>query len=239
MPQRLTARFLLLCLPLLSSFAAASAQAAWSFDDVAALARARAAAPYSPPDTSMPAALAALDYDGLRDIRFQPARALWRDSGAPYEAMFFHRGRYHPEAVRIHEVAADGTVRDVPWRAADFDYGKNQLSTQGWPDLGHAGFRVHYPLNSPAYKDELAVFLGASYFRALGAGQQYGLSARALAVDTVGATTPEEFPRFTDFWLERPAAGTTGPLVIHALLDSPRLAGAWRFAITPGATTRM
>jgi glucans biosynthesis protein len=151
--------------------------------------------------------------------------------------MFFHRGRYHPQPVRIHEVGADGIERAVPWRAADFDYGKNRIVTGGWPDLGHAGFRVHYPLNSPAYKDELVVFLGASYFRMLGAGQAYGLSARGLAIDTVGGSG-EEFPRFTDFWLERPTAASK-QLVVHALLDSPRVTGAWRFTITPGETTRM
>ncbi|MBA2965277.1 MULTISPECIES: glucan biosynthesis protein [Ramlibacter] len=216
----------------------APAYAAWGFDQVAALARARAAVPYVAPDVSLPPALSALDYDGLRDIRFRPARALWRDGGAAFEAMFFHRGRFAPEPVRIHEVGADGNVRPVPWRAPDYDYGKNRLPTQAWPDLGHAGFRVHYPLNGSAYKDELVVFLGASYFRALGAGQQYGLSARALAVDTVGGSGPEEFPRFTDFWLERPAADGK-QLIVHALLDSPRLAGAWTFVITPGQTTRM
>jgi periplasmic glucans biosynthesis protein len=231
--------------PLLAPFLAAlcfllsaPARAAWSFEQLAELARSRAAAPFQPADTTLPPALAALDYDGLRDIRFRPARALWHGSDEPFEAMFFHRGRYHPEPVRIHEVDGAGNVRPVPWMAKDYDYGKNRIDTQGWPDLGHAGFRVHYPLNTTAYKDELVVFLGASYFRALGAGQQYGLSARALAVDTVGGSGPEEFPRFTDFWLQRPAPGAT-QLVIDALLDSPRVSGAYRFTITPGAQTTM
>ena len=228
------------CAVFLLAFAAclfaARAHAAWGFEQVAALAKARAAAPFQPADATLPPALAALDYDGLRDIRFKPSRAAWHDSGSPFEAMFFHRGRYHPEPVRIHEVDAAGNVRPLPWRAADYDYGANKLAAQDWPDLGHAGFRVHYPLNAPGYKDELVVFLGASYFRALGAGQQYGRSARALAIDTVGANGPEEFPRFTDFWLERPAPGATR-LVLHALLDSPRAAGAYQFIVTPGQQT--
>ena len=135
---------------------------AWNLESVSELARARAAQPWQEPVSDLPPALAALDYDGLRDIRFRPDRALWRDAGLPFEAMFFHRGRYHPQPVRVHEVQEDGRVRDVPWRRADFDYGKNTLSTEGWPDLGHAGLRIHYPLNSDAYKDELIVFLGAS-----------------------------------------------------------------------------
>ena len=104
-----------------------------------------------------------------------------------------------------------------------------------WGDLGVAGFRVHYALNAPDYKDELVVFLGASYFRAVGQGQRYGLSGRGLAIDTGGAQG-EEFPRFVEFWLERPAPQATS-LVIHALLDSPRAAGAYRFLLQPGRDT--
>ena len=73
----------------------------------------------------------------------------------------------------------------------------------GWGDLGFAGLRVHYALSNSGYKDELVAFLGASYFRALGKGQQYGLSARGLAIDTAGGSG-EEFPAFTEFWLEQP-----------------------------------
>jgi glucans biosynthesis protein len=94
---------------------------------------------------------------------------------------------------------------------------------------------VAYALNTPTYKDELVVFLGASYFRALGAGQAYGLSARGLAIDTVGGAG-EEFPRFKAFWVERPAPEAKA-LTIHALMDSPRAAGAYRFVVQPGTQT--
>ena len=111
----------------------------------------------------------------------------------PFELMFFHLGKFQTEPVRINEVTPQG-ARHIPYDTGDFDYGKNKLSPQSWGDLGFAGFRAHYPLNNHAYKDELVVFLGASYFRALGAGQRYGLSARGLAIDTVGGQG-EEFPR--------------------------------------------
>src|SRR4029450_13281039 len=94
-------------------------------------------------------------------------------------------------------------------------------------NLGFAGFRLHYPLKSRDYKDELIVFLGASYFRALGRAHVYGLSARALAIDTA-LPTGEEFPFFREFWLERPRPGAK-ELVLYALLDSPRVTGAYRF----------
>ncbi|HYF18833.1 MAG TPA: glucan biosynthesis protein G, partial [Ramlibacter sp.] len=228
---RLPCRWLIAAAWLLA--AAGAAAQAWSAERVIELARERAAGAYAEPASDLPAGLAALDYDGLRDIRFRPDQALWRDAGLPFEAMFFHRGRYHPQPVRVHEVLEDGTVRPIPWRATDYHYGRNAVDTAAWPDLGHAGFRLHYPLNASNDKDELIVFLGASYFRALGAGQQYGLSARGLAIDTAGADGPEEFPRFSQFWIERPGTGAR-EVVVHALLESPRATGAYRFAIRPG-----
>ncbi|TNF63081.1 MAG: glucan biosynthesis protein G [Burkholderiales bacterium] len=192
--------------------------------------------PFVPADDRLPADLAGLDYDQVRDIRFRPDQALWRSDGLPFEAQFFHLGLYQRQPVRIHEVGPQGS-RELAHRPADYDYGRNRLDTAGWPALGHAGFRLHHPLNRPDYMDELVVFLGASYFRALGAGQQYGLSARGLAIDTVGGQG-EEFPRFTDFWLLRPAPGADTVTVL-ALLDSPRATGAYRFEIRPGAETVM
>ena len=102
-------------------------------------------------------------------------------------------------------------------------------------DLGFAGFKVLYPINSKDKNDEIVSMLGASYFRVLGQGQVYGLSARGLAIDTA-LPSGEEFPRFREFWIERPKA-TDKRLTIYALLDSPRATGAYRFVIMPGRDT--
>ena len=208
----------------------------FSFDTVAEAAHRLAQSPYRPPARSLPAALLKpqFTYDQHRDIRFRPDRALWRAQGLPFEMMFFHPGWLFEFPVTINEVEA-GKVRHVAFDTRDFDYGKNGVNRQGFGDLGFAGFRVHYPLNNNAYKDEVAVFLGASYFRAVARGGRYGLSARALAVDTVGGKG-EEFPRFVEFWVERPSANAKS-LTIHALLDSPRVSGAYRFVVTPGDST--
>lgn len=218
---------------------AAPLASAFGLEDVAARAATLARQPWRAAPADLPDTLRQLSYDQYRDIRFRPERALWRKEGLPFEVMFFHRGKYALDAVRIHQVV-DGTPRPVGFDPADYDYGRNRLQNAGWADLGHAGFRVHYPLNSTAYKDELVVFLGASYFRALGQGQHYGLSARGLAIDTVGAPAgrSEEFPRFTEFWIERPAPGAT-QLRIHALLESPRSTGAYEFVLRPGENTVM
>lgn len=206
---------------------------AWSLDDVAQRAKGLAATPYQASNLNVPPELAALDYDAYRDIRFNTDKALWHTDKLPYEVNFFHVGP-HSDRVRISTVTAEAT-QSVPYDPADFNFGKNRLQAQAWGDLGFAGFRAHAALNSLDYKDELIAFLGASYFRALGAGQRYGLSARGLAVDPVG-TAREEFPRFTEFWLEKPAADAR-QLTVYALLDSQRMTGAYRFEIVPGAQT--
>jgi periplasmic glucans biosynthesis protein len=212
---------------------AASAQG-FDFENVTRLARDSANQPYRAVSDKLPADLAKLNYDQVRDIRWRPDRALWRADKLPFEAMFFHLGLYQTEPVLINEVTPEGT-RHISYSRADFDYGKNQVKPQTWGDLGFAGFRLHNHLNSPEYKDELVVFQGASYFRALGKGQQYGLSARGLAIDTVGGSG-EEFPRFTEFWLVKPQAQST-KVTVYALMDSPRATGAYQFDITPGPQT--
>jgi periplasmic glucans biosynthesis protein len=204
---------------------------AFGFDDVAARAEQLAKRPFKPVSRKPPAELAALTYDQYRDIRFNPNQALWRPENLPFEVMFFHLGKFQTDPVRMNEVTPKG-VRHIPYRSSDFNYGQNKLTPEKWGDLGFAGFRAHYPLNNVAYKDELVVFLGASYFRALGAGLRYGLSARGLAIDTVGGSG-EEFPHFIEFWMVRPAPDAKS-FTVYALMDSPRVSGAYQFDIKPG-----
>jgi len=209
---------------------------AFNFDSVVERAQALAAAPYHKPDANLPEALRNLKYDQYRDIRFRPDKAWWHNSTSAFELQFFHQGLYFTEPVKINEINLEG-VQEIRFDPAAFDYGANKLDPDKLRGLGFAGFRVHYPVNKPAYKDEIITFLGASYFRALGKDQLYGASARALAIDT-GLTSGEEFPRFVEYWIERPAAGAK-ELKIYALLDSPRVSGAYRFVIRPGDDTEV
>ena len=181
---------------------------AFGLDDVAARAAKLAASPYQKPSATLPKVIKALDYDSFRDIRFRPERAMWRGMKLPFEVMFFHRGWFYEEPVAIHEIIGQG-VQDIAFDADTFDYGRNKIDRNEVKGLGFAGFRVHFPVNTQAYKDEVLVFLGASYFRALGQGQQFGLSARGLAIDTA-ESSGEEFPRFVEFWIERPQRGGQG-----------------------------
>jgi len=217
--------------------AQAAPPAPFSFASVERLARERAARPYRNRSPKLPVRLARLTYEQYQEIRFRRANALWRNQSL-FEVQFFHRGFNFDRRVDISEVVG-GVARPILYSPSWFEFGKlTQLPTQMPANLGFAGFRVHYPLNTPAYKDELIVFLGASYFRVLARNQRYGLSARGLAINTA-ATDGEEFPWFTDFWLVRPSQPEEHTLTIFALLDSESIAGAYKFEVRPGTTTQV
>lgn len=207
---------------------------AFGFYEVAIKAEKLSAAAYQKPSGALPKAIKGLTYDQHRDIRFRPDRALWRNTNRPFEIMFFHPGWVYEDSVTIHEIGLEGP-RQIRFDPEAFDYGKNKIPRDDLQGLGFAGFRVHFPVNTPGYKDEVLVFLGASYFRGLGRGQRFGLSARGLAIDTA-ENSGEEFPRFVEFWIEHPKPSAP-ELIIYALLDSPRATGAYRFVLRPGATT--
>ncbi len=190
--------------------------------------------PYAPPSTQLPRALEALDWDAYQSIRFRPDHALWHDDKLRFQAQFFHLGLYFRSPVRLYELA-DGVAQELAYVPEMFDHGQSGLDPATLPrGLGFAGFRLNFHTD---LQRDITAFLGASYFRAVGGELQYGLSARGLAIGT-GAPVPEEFPNFTGFWLERPAVGSNS-VTVYALLDSPSVAGAYRFVITPGDTQVM
>ena len=208
-----------------------------NFDYVRGKAEALAKRPYRAPDTRLPGRLAELNYDEYRSIRFKPNEALWREENLPFQLQFFHRGgQFNREPVSLYEFSATH-AQQIPFLERFFDYSQLE-GNLGWlrSSLNYAGFRVHFPLNRPDYHDEVLVFLGASYFRSVAAGQVYGLSARGLAVDSGIPGVPEEFPRFTTFWIGKPQPADT-TLRVYALLEGPRVAGAYEFILSPGKTT--
>jgi glucans biosynthesis protein len=174
-----------------------------------------------------------LDYDGYRKIRFRPERSLWRGEPGRFEIQLFHPGPFYrdPVAVSVLEGASE---RRIPFTSDLFRYDglERPPPTDGF-EL--TGLRIHTALNRGDYRDEVLTFHGASYFRALGAGNVYGLSARGLSID-LGAPTPEEFPRFTRLALVRPGARDPS-LWILALLESKRATGAYAFRLQPGTST--
>ncbi|MDN3520134.1 glucan biosynthesis protein [Halomonas ramblicola] len=206
------------------------------FDRVADRARQLAAESYQAPESLLPPELAEMDYDQYREIRFEPEASIWKDEGL-FEVQLFHPGFLYDQPVRLNLVDGQGAVRPLPFRRERFRYDgdASALADLELDDIGHAGFRLHYPLNRGDYHDEFAVFLGATYFRLVGRHQGYGLSTRGLAIDTA-EPHGEEFPAFRAFWLLKPEPEATRMTVV-ALLDSPSLAGAYRFDIAPGEHT--
>lgn len=183
---------------------------------------------------ALPAEIASLDWDQYQAMRYRDDHRLWRGDKLRFEAAFFHLGLFFKSPVHIYEVAG-GQAQEIAYDPEMFDYGKSGVSGKKLPrDLGFAGFRLNF--HTDPVRD-VAAFLGASYFRAVGADWQYGLSARGLAIDC-GMDRPEEFPDFVAYWLERPAPDSS-TLTVYGLLDSPSAAGAYRFQITPGATLTM
>jgi glucans biosynthesis protein len=210
-----------------------AADAMFDFETLRFRAKMLAAKPYEPRPSTVPESLRKLSYDDYRRITFNPAQTWWRREGLPYQLQFFHPGFVHTRSVQVFELDRR-TPAPIKFSRGMFNYTDREPAELS-DSIGFAGFRVLGQLNLPA--DELVSFLGASYFRALCLKAVYGLSARGLAVNT---TEPggEEFPVFEEFWIERPAPGAK-QFVIYALLDSPRVAGAYRFTVAPGADTLM
>jgi len=206
-----------------------------------------------------------LSYDEYRDIRFRADNAIWKNSGTPYQMHLFAPGGIFNRPVDIH-VVENGRAHRLTFSREMFSFGevvtrsrpgfriqehavqlmareeeahprKRASSRSVDEKLTYSGFRIHGFLNTRKYRDEFLVFQGASYFRATGKGQNYGLSARGLAINT-GRSSGEEFPYFRAFWIERPTRKSRD-IVIHALLDSMSLTGAYTFRVRPGKDTVM
>ncbi len=199
-------------------------------------AKSLAAHPYVARPSQVPEALRNLSYDQYRDIRFNPNAAWWLRDQLPFELQFFHPGFIYNQTVQISELKK-GESEPIRYNKNLFNFGANRDLGSIPRDMGFTGFRIHYALNNPDYLDELAVFQGASYFRALGRSMCYGLSARGLAIDTA-ESHGEEFPLFEEFWIERPAPDAK-QIVVYALLNSPSVTGAYRMIIIPGQSTVM
>lgn len=206
------------------------------FDRVVEQARVAAAAPYRPNEMSLPETLRELNYDTYRMITFRREQGLWFGDRTRFQVQLFHPGYLHKEPVAINQVV-DGKVRPLAFSPNFFRYPRFDPGSLKGAKLDFTGFRLLYPLNHHKPVDEVISVIGASYFRALGAGQVYGISARGLAIDTA-EKMPEEFPAFREFWLCKPAPEAR-ELQFFARLESPSLSGAYRFTLRPGEDSRV
>ncbi|WP_444455197.1 glucan biosynthesis protein [Rhodobacter capsulatus] len=197
-----------------------AAPAPFSFDALAARAAVIARAPYVPSPPRQPEVLARIDFDAHWKIRYRKDKTLHQD-GVPVQ--FFHMGTYFRQPVKMFAVH-NGAAREVVYSPDLFDMPDDSPAHDLAPDAGFAGFRIL----RPDLSGDWISFLGASYFRTEGALSQFGLSARAIAVDT-GLPSGEEFPRFTEVYLED---APEGQAIVTALVEGRSLAGVWRMVIT-------
>lgn len=199
-------------------------QTEFTFEDLKALAKASAAEPYSAPVVPAPELIEKIGYDQHWRIRFKEDKSLYPD-GKKAPVQFFYPGRYFPEPVKMYIRDDENLVSDVPFNNDYFDMPADSPAHDLPEGFGFAGFRIM----RPGMKPDWVSFLGASYFRTDGPEGQYGLSARGIAINT-GMNQPEEFPRFSAFWLG-PAEKRGESLSVWALLDGPSVAGAYRFGL--------
>lgn len=200
--------------------------APFSFDRLRAHAQKLATKAFRPTPVPAPKLLDQISYDVYQKVRFRMADALYHGSGHGFPVAFFHLGRYARRPVAIYTVV-DNQARAVRYSPALFDYDDTGLGDKVPDDLGFSGFRV---MNTDGRPGDWLAFQGASYFRSAGPLNQYGLSARGIAVDTAVVDKAEEFPRFTAFWLAEPP-DQPDTIRIFALLDGPSITGAYRFDV--------
>jgi glucans biosynthesis protein len=189
---------------------------------------------FASPSLELPSSYKQLSYDQFRDVRFRTDQAIWRGEKIDFELQLLPMGWLYNMPVEIWLVDA-GSARRLKADSNLFTLGPLIKDAGPGAPYGFSGFRVHGPINRPDYFDEYVVFQGASYFRAVGRNQLYGLSSRGLAINTA-RPGGEEFPLFRAFWIEKPKPGAR-TIVIHALLDSVSTTGAYRFEVEPGEAT--
>ncbi|MBI4556619.1 MAG: glucan biosynthesis protein [Candidatus Hydrogenedentes bacterium] len=205
----------------------------FSFEKLVERASERATRPFVRPFEPSVSLENQLNYDDYRAIRYDRQKAVWRGE-SPFELQFYHSGYLFPRPVEVILVE-EGHVPTVRYDETLFTYKTLKAKRKAALNPGFAGFNVQYAINSPDRVDEFVSFLGASYFRAVPRSGRYGTSARGLAVD-IGLSEPEEFPEFRAFWVERTDSAATVAR-IYAAMDSPSLAGAFRFECEPGEET--
>jgi periplasmic glucans biosynthesis protein len=205
---------------------------AFDFASVVERARTLAQKPQDAAVPPLPGAFANLTYEQYVSIRSKPGNAVWADDNVGFAIEPLHRGFLFTAPVTIN-VVENGVARRLVYAANQFDFGKLQVPAD-IGDIGFSGFRVLHARSGKGLVDS-AIFQGASFFRALANGQNFGQSARALMIRTADPRG-EEFPAIREVWIEKPSLASD-VLVISALVTSDSMTGAYRFTLRPGDVT--
>ena len=201
-------------------------------ESVVAMARELSKSAFKAPRATLPDPFGSLTFEQYNAIRRNLGTAIWGDGQSPFALEPLQRGFIFASTMEIRLVEA-GQSQKVAYDRSLYDFGKLQV-TGDLGDMGFSGVRILKGGGAEGWKDT-AIFQGATFFRSLARGQTYGVSARGLSIHT-GDPEGEEFPIFRAIWIEKPSPAADA-LVIHALLDSTSLTGAFRFTLRAGEAT--
>ena len=202
----------------------------FSFDILKAHAHDLAHAPYAPPPRPSPEVLQKINYEEWGKIRFRMEASLFAEGPGKFPISFFHLGLFFQKAVEMH-VVDGGQSRRIIYDQAYFDMPADSIARQLHKGAGFAGLRIQEARDGQLdwRKNDWVAFLGAAYFRAIGELRQYGLSARGVALDVAVSDRPEEFPDFTNFYIDSKSEDDT--LTLYALMEGPSIVGAYKFTM--------
>lgn len=205
---------------------------AFGVDELLDTARALAKRPYVAPPNDLPEAWASLPRERYAAIRANPNSFLFRgeDRGVAIEPL--HRGFVFTRPVQIY-VIEDGKMRRLPYDPSAFDFGRTTPPPAG-VDLAFSGLRI-FGDAIDGQNREVAIFQGGTFFRAMARAQNYGVTARALAL-RLADSRGEETPFFRALWIERPPVGAKA-VNLYGLIDSESAAGAFVATVRPGDVT--
>src|SRR5690242_14621333 len=169
-------------------------------DTVVKMAVALASKPFKEPEAApLPKIFTGLTFDQYAAIRLTPAASIWRDQKLGFSLEPLHRGFVYTSPIEIN-IVENGMARKVLYDRTDFDFGSLKVP----PDLGDLGFSGLRILKASDHGfEDVAIFQGATFYRARAHAQPFGLTARGLAIRT-GDDPGEEFPLFREFWVEKP-----------------------------------
>lgn len=187
--------------------------------------------PYRAPNAPLGDPFASLTYDLYVGIKSKPENYVWAHDNVGFVIEPLHRGFIFSAPMQIN-VVENGVERKLSYATELFDFGKLSVP-QNVGDIGFSGFRILLPRDNGL--SEVAIFQGASFFRARATDQNFGAVARGLSIRTADPRG-EETPSFRAIWIEKPSLAANA-IVMHALLDSESVTGAYRFTLRPGDAT--
>lgn len=203
----------------------AAVQAAFSAADVDARARTLAAAAYDPPKPVPLGELANAPPEAAAAIRCRPEEWIWVRDDLGYVIEPLHRNWKQPGEVELH-IVEGGAESRLAYDPGKFDFGKLSPPPAS-ARLGFTGFLVHQR-DSDGQLRPVASFYNAAVLSAIARNQEWGAISRLLTVRSTDQKA--EVPLIRAIWIEKPSPPASA-LVMHALVDTPSLTGAFHFTL--------